>query len=48
MAELLEVKHLSVSFDTPEGEVEAVRDVSFFVTVQSQADFHAKVGIMLG
>ena len=31
MAELLEVKHLSVSFDTPEGEVEAVRDVSFFV-----------------
>ena len=31
MAELPEVKHLSVSFDTPEGEVEAVRDVSFFV-----------------
>lgn len=29
MAELLEIKHLSVSFDTPAGEVEAVRDVSF-------------------
>ncbi len=29
MSELLEVKHLSVSFDTSQGEVEAVRDVSF-------------------
>ena len=29
MAELLEVKNLSVSFDTPDGEAEAVRDVSF-------------------
>lgn len=29
MSELLEVKHLSVSFDTLQGEVEAVRDVSF-------------------
>lgn len=26
---LLEIKHLSVSFDTPQGELEAVRDVSF-------------------
>lgn len=29
MAELLEVKNLSVSFRTPQGEVQAVRDVSF-------------------
>ena len=29
MAELLEVKNLSVSFHTPRGEVQAVRDVSF-------------------
>ena len=29
MSELLEVKNLSVSFFTPEGEVQAVRDVSF-------------------
>ena len=29
MAELLEVKNLSVSFDTPRGELQAVRDVSF-------------------
>lgn len=29
MAELLEVKNLSVSFDTPAGEVQAVRDISF-------------------
>ncbi len=29
MSELLEVKHLSVSIDTVQGEVEAVRDVSF-------------------
>lgn len=29
MADLLEVKNLSVSFDTPAGEVQAVRDVSF-------------------
>ena len=29
MAELLEVKNLSVSFDTPQGELEAVRNVSF-------------------
>ena len=29
MAELLEVKNLSVSFDTPLGELQAVRDVSF-------------------
>jgi oligopeptide transport system ATP-binding protein len=31
MAELLEVKNLSVSFQTPQGEIEAVRDVSFSV-----------------
>ena len=29
MSGLLEVKNLSVSFDTPQGEVEAVRNVSF-------------------
>lgn len=29
MSQLLEVKNLSVSFDTPMGEVQAVRDVSF-------------------
>ena len=29
MAELLEVKNLSVSFDTPQGELQAVRGVSF-------------------
>lgn len=29
MSKILEVNHLSVSFFTPEGEVEAVRDVSF-------------------
>ena len=29
MAELLEVKNLSVSFFTPAGEVQAVRNVSF-------------------
>lgn len=29
MSELLNVKNLSVSFDTPQGEVQAVRDVSF-------------------
>lgn len=29
MQELLEVKNLSVSFDTPAGELHAVRDVSF-------------------
>jgi len=29
MSELLEVDHLSVSFRTPQGEVQAVRDVSF-------------------
>lgn len=29
MSELLEVKNLSVSFDTPQGELQAVRDVSF-------------------
>lgn len=29
MTDLLEIKRLSVSFDTPEGEVQAVRDVSF-------------------
>lgn len=29
MSELLEVKNLSISFDTPMGEVQAVRDVSF-------------------
>ena len=29
MAALLEVKNLSVSFDTAAGEVQAVRDVSF-------------------
>lgn len=28
MAELLEIKNLSVSFDTPQGEIQAVRDVS--------------------
>lgn len=31
MEHLLEVDHLSVSFDTPRGEVEAVRDVSFLL-----------------
>ena len=31
MAALLEVKNLSVSFHTPRGEVQAVRDVSFFL-----------------
>ena len=31
MPALLEVKNLSVSFQTPQGEVEAVRDVSFSV-----------------
>lgn len=31
MAGLLEVKNLSVSFDTPGGEIQAVRDVSFTV-----------------
>ena len=29
MSELLEVKNLYVSFFTPDGEVQAVRDVSF-------------------
>lgn len=29
MAELLEIKNLSVSFDMPQGELQAVRDVSF-------------------
>lgn len=29
MENVLEVKHLSVSFDTPQGDVQAVRDVSF-------------------
>ena len=29
MSDLLEVKNLSVSFDTPQGELEAVRNVSF-------------------
>ncbi len=29
MTELLEVKNLSVSFETDQGEVQAVRDVSF-------------------
>ncbi len=29
MRELLNVNHLSVSFDTPRGEIQAVRDVSF-------------------
>ena len=33
MSQVLEVKNLSVSFDTPQGEVQAVRDVSF--TLQS-------------
>lgn len=31
MAELLEVKNLSVSFDTDQGELQAVRDVSFLL-----------------
>ena len=31
MSDLLEVKNLSVSFRTPQGELEAVRDVSFSV-----------------
>ena len=31
MSELLEVQDLSVSFDTPEGEIQAVREVSFKV-----------------
>lgn len=29
MSDLLKVEHLSVSFDTPQGELQAVRDVSF-------------------
>ena len=29
MSDLLEIENLSVSFDTPQGELEAVRDVSF-------------------
>ncbi len=29
MSEILEVEHLSVSFNTPQGELQAVRDVSF-------------------
>ena len=29
MEKRLKVDHLSISFDTPQGEVEAVRDVSF-------------------
>ena len=29
MEKILEVKNLSVSFDSPKGEVQAVRDVSF-------------------
>ena len=29
MSKLLEVKNLSVAFDSPQGEVQAVRDVSF-------------------
>ena len=29
MSALLEIKYLSVRFRTPQGEVEAVRDVSF-------------------
>ena len=29
MENLLEVKNLSVSFDSPAGEIQAVRDVSF-------------------
>ena len=29
MSDLLEVKNLSVSFDTPQGELKAVRNVSF-------------------
>ena len=29
MEKILEVKNLSVSFDSPKGEVHAVRDVSF-------------------
>lgn len=29
MSELLEIKNLSISFDTPQGELQAVRDVSF-------------------
>ena len=33
MADLLNVKHLSVSFFTPAGEVQAVRDVSFSLKV---------------
>ena len=28
MKELLEIKNLSVSFNTPKGEIQAVRDVS--------------------
>ena len=31
MADLLNVEHLSVSFFTPAGEVQAVRDVSFLL-----------------
>ena len=29
MGNLLEIRNLSVSFDTPEGEIQAVRNVSF-------------------
>ena len=41
MGALLELEHLSVSFDTPKGEVQAVRDVS--LTVQ-EGEILALVG----
>ena len=38
---ILQLKNLSISFDTPSGEVEAVRDVSF---IPSKGEILAIVG----